>query len=54
MRSPDTARRPFREHLGHVRVAVPRDTWLTLLREASGQIDVLVFSGTFFAQSAGW
>ncbi|MGW5017051.1 XRE family transcriptional regulator [Streptomyces cacaoi] len=33
------------------RASVPRDTWLTLLQEARRQIDVLVFSGTFFAQS---
>lgn len=33
------------------RASVPRETWLTLLREARRQIDVLVFSGTFFAQS---
>ncbi|WP_306796638.1 DUF5919 domain-containing protein [Nocardia sp. XZ_19_369] len=33
------------------RAEVPRETWLTLLREATEQIDVLVFSGTFFAQS---
>ncbi|MEU9888210.1 helix-turn-helix transcriptional regulator [Sphaerisporangium sp. NPDC051011] len=33
------------------RASVPRDTWLTLLAEAQQQIDVLVFSGTFFAQS---
>ncbi|MEV8517443.1 hypothetical protein [Dactylosporangium sp. NPDC051484] len=30
---------------------MPRETWLTLLQEARAQIDVLVFSGTFFAQS---
>jgi transcriptional regulator with XRE-family HTH domain len=33
------------------RASVPRETWLSLLREATKQIDVLVFSGTFFAQS---
>ncbi|MFI6575396.1 XRE family transcriptional regulator [Nocardiopsis sp. NPDC050513] len=33
------------------RASVPRDVWLTLLREATERIDVLVFSGTFFAQS---
>ncbi|WP_431681210.1 XRE family transcriptional regulator [Kitasatospora sp. KL5] len=33
------------------RASVPRDTWLTLLQEAQKQIDILVFSGTFFAQS---
>jgi transcriptional regulator with XRE-family HTH domain len=33
------------------RASVPRETWLTLLQEASEQIDVLVFSGTFFAQT---
>ena len=33
------------------RAEVPRETWLSLLRDASEQIDVLVFSGTFFAQS---
>ncbi|MFF7155344.1 helix-turn-helix domain-containing protein [Streptomyces sp. NPDC008139] len=33
------------------RASVPRDTWLGLLQQAQEQIDVLVFSGTFFAQS---
>jgi transcriptional regulator with XRE-family HTH domain len=33
------------------RASVPRETWLGLLREAQEQIDVLVFSGTFFAQT---
>ncbi|WP_369183501.1 XRE family transcriptional regulator [Streptomyces sp. Y1] len=33
------------------RASVPRETWLTLLQEARQRIDVLVFSGTFFAQS---
>jgi hypothetical protein len=33
------------------RASVPREVWLDLLREASERIDVLVFSGTFFAQS---
>ncbi|MFG2909897.1 XRE family transcriptional regulator [Kitasatospora sp. NPDC048286] len=33
------------------RASVPRETWLALLQEARQQIDVLVFSGTFFAQS---
>lgn len=33
------------------RASVPRDMWLTLLQEAREQIGVLVFSGTFFAQS---
>jgi transcriptional regulator with XRE-family HTH domain len=33
------------------RASVPRETWLTLLREARERIDVLVFSGTFFAQT---
>ncbi|WP_433521641.1 DUF5919 domain-containing protein [Nocardia pseudovaccinii] len=33
------------------RAEVPRETWLSLLREATEQIDVLVFSGTFFAQT---
>lgn len=33
------------------RASVPRETWLALLRGAQQQIDVLVFSGTFFAQS---
>ncbi|MFI5943991.1 XRE family transcriptional regulator [Streptomyces uncialis] len=33
------------------RASVPRDTWLSLLRESRQQIGVLVFSGTFFAQS---
>ncbi|MFD3756737.1 XRE family transcriptional regulator [Streptomyces sp. NPDC058622] len=33
------------------RATVPREMWLTLLQEAREQIGVLVFSGTFFAQS---
>lgn len=33
------------------RASVPRETWLQLLTEAQDRIDVLVFSGTFFAQT---
>ncbi|WP_228980658.1 XRE family transcriptional regulator [Streptomyces sp. DH12] len=33
------------------RASVPRDTWLALLQGARRQIDVLVLSGTFFAQT---
>lgn len=33
------------------RASVPRETWLDLLTSAREQIDVLVFSGTFFAQT---
>ncbi|MFF3243828.1 XRE family transcriptional regulator [Streptomyces sp. NPDC002870] len=33
------------------RASVPRETWLSLLHETQEQIDVLVFSGTFLAQS---
>jgi transcriptional regulator with XRE-family HTH domain len=33
------------------RASVPREIWLSLLMESGRQIDVLVFSGTFFAQS---
>jgi transcriptional regulator with XRE-family HTH domain len=33
------------------RASVPREMWLTFLQEAREHIDVLVFSGTFFAQS---
>ncbi|MGH3343629.1 MAG: helix-turn-helix domain-containing protein [Carbonactinosporaceae bacterium] len=32
------------------RASVPRETWLRLLGETQQHIDVLVFSGTFFAQ----
>ncbi|MFI5840863.1 XRE family transcriptional regulator [Catenuloplanes sp. NPDC051500] len=32
------------------RASVPRELWLRLLSEAQERIDVLVFSGTFFAQ----
>lgn len=32
------------------RASVPRETWLQLMGSAAGNIDVLVFSGTFFAQ----
>ncbi|WP_181799130.1 DUF5919 domain-containing protein [Kitasatospora acidiphila] len=33
------------------RASVPREMWISLLLEAAQQVDVLVFSGTFFAQS---
>ncbi|MFB7448556.1 XRE family transcriptional regulator [Streptomyces sp. NPDC056194] len=33
------------------RASVPRETWLALLQSAERQIDVLIFSGTFFAQT---
>lgn len=33
------------------RAAIPRDRWNQLLAEATGHVDVLVFSGTFFAQT---
>lgn len=33
------------------RAEVPRDVWLSLLRGATEQIDILVFSGTFIVQS---
>ncbi|WP_173476333.1 XRE family transcriptional regulator [Streptomyces sp. 150FB] len=33
------------------RASVPRDTWISLLQQARDEIGVLVFSGTFFAQS---
>ncbi|WP_323372389.1 XRE family transcriptional regulator [Streptomyces katsurahamanus] len=33
------------------RASVPRETWISLLQGAEEQISVLVFSGTFFAQS---
>lgn len=33
------------------RASVPRETWLNLLGEAQQHIDVLVYSGTFFAQT---
>lgn len=32
------------------RAAVPRETWLQLMQSAAGNIDVLVFSGTFYSQ----
>lgn len=32
------------------RASVPRETWLQLLEAAAGNIDVLVFSGTFYSQ----
>lgn len=47
-------RQPVRSELVEVypnRASVPRDVWISLLRDALKQIDVLVFSGTFFAQS---
>jgi len=33
------------------RASVPREVWIDLLQGAQQQIDVLIFSGTFFAQS---
>jgi transcriptional regulator with XRE-family HTH domain len=33
------------------RASVPRELWLSLLKNAEQQIDVLVYSGTFFAQT---
>lgn len=33
------------------RASVPREVWLRLLSEAQDNVDVLVFSGTFFAQT---
>jgi hypothetical protein len=33
------------------RASVPRELWLRLLTEAQERVDVLVFSGTFFAQT---
>lgn len=33
------------------RASVPRELWLSLLQRAQKDIDVLVFSGTFFAQT---
>lgn len=45
---------PVRAELVEVyqnRASVPRDTWISLLRAAKSRIDVLVFSGTFFAQT---
>lgn len=33
------------------RASVPRELWLRLLSEAQERIDVLVYSGTFFAQT---
>lgn len=33
------------------RAEVPREVWLSLLRDATEQVDVLVFSGTFFIQT---
>jgi hypothetical protein len=37
--------------LYHDRASVPRDTWMRLMTEAAENIDVLVFSGTFFSQA---
>jgi len=33
------------------RASVPREVWLRLLGEAQEHVDVLVFSGTFYAQT---
>jgi len=50
--APESAARPGEfVALYPERAAVPRDTWIRLLTGAERQIDVLVFSGTFFAQS---
>jgi len=44
---------PYAEPVGCFanRASVPRDLWLSLLKNAERQIDVLVYSGTFFAQT---
>jgi hypothetical protein len=33
------------------RASVPREVWLRLMRDATAHLDVLVFSGTFYAQT---
>jgi hypothetical protein len=33
------------------RASVPREVWLRLMHDATAQLDVLVFSGTFYAQT---
>jgi transcriptional regulator with XRE-family HTH domain len=48
-RASDPARSELVELFSN-RAAVPRETWLQLMNTASERIDVLVFSGTFYAQ----
>jgi hypothetical protein len=53
-RSPTRRRDASRSELMDIypdRASVPREVWLRLMREAQQQVDVLVFSGTFFAQT---
>lgn len=45
----EVARSEFLE-LFPSRAAVPRETWLQLVNSAAGNVDVLVHSGTFYAQ----
>jgi transcriptional regulator with XRE-family HTH domain len=48
-RTTDPARSELVE-LFATRASVPRETWLQLMNTAAERIDVLVFSGTFYAQ----
>ncbi len=38
-------------HLYADRASVPREVWLRMMTDACGHIDILVFSGTFYAQT---
>ncbi len=49
-RRPDASRAELIE-IYPDRASVPRELWLRLLTQAQERIDVLVFSGTFFAQT---
>jgi hypothetical protein len=54
VRSPTREREANRSELLEIypdRASVPREVWLRLLSEAQENVDVLVFSGTFFAQT---
>ena len=48
--APQTARSEILETYPD-RASVPREVWLRLLNEAQEQIEILVFSGTFYAQT---
>jgi len=53
-RSPGRQQEPGRSELVYLypdRASVPRELWLRLLSEVQEHLDVLVFSGTFYAQT---
>jgi hypothetical protein len=53
-RSAERRAEASRSELAHLypdRASVPRELWIQLMTQASERIDVLVFSGTFYAQT---